>query len=756
MRPALLPLLLGGQAGRAFPTVLTTDPAVALSPDVWVTSPSTPRGLTLERWTDPYDMAMGVPPDSVVTKAWNRRGMMELDGLGSGAVTTSLHHPSGIELGDVCRFSINGRAIHTWIVTSQKQATARPDPAAETVEHSGPGVAGLLAEAVVYPPTPLGSLPIVRDRVFGWQSIEFYDWNPRWQSAVRVCSVATAQTVWPILPFWSDLDPSIGATVDVIGPAQAGVAYPGRSWDAPGGDWYSRQTIEIPSHGSYGLFFVADNEGEIWVDGVEFVSTSAWDRPAFAAIEFSDDYHLIATHCTNYGTVPGSGPTGVAWAIFHLDTLGQPVGAPVAVSNASEATATPMLDSPPGMTFGAVAHQLLNEWQAKGLADGWQFDFTDSTDSTGVAFERREWSTKVGTDGAKFLFGECSTFLHLRTVPGALILQAAADFTTWGEPSLALPSNIEDPRSGNLTELSHDAEIGPGNCALVLSPAGWSEVDRSHGAGRKRSFLLSLGTPTTAEVANDTAWRELSRLGVPQVVITAGVDLDYDRLPPYYWRLGEMGELPNRHLSGEDIEMMMSWSFTEADTGRIMWTPELRAKALSTAQRHEQAIKSMSDGTARGRSTIASPAAQVSTSTSRQCCAPAPPTGLTWASAARDCNAGMRQTTLPWVAPATDTITSLSIDTFSSIETFGVGGGTIAVVVNGVERFSKSGNSPQGPLPGGTWATSIPLSAGDRVSLRRESGGAGGAAFAWTAKITLASGASGGLGGRGPDSYCST
>lgn len=610
-------------------------PTVSLrlaSPDAYLSSDDRPTGLVAKvfRGSDARR------PVATLTQARSRKGQMQLSGVGSGELAINNHHAdvADVRMDDVVRFEMDGRAVHQWVVAGQRSATMRPDEADEETVSSGPGILALLAECPIYPTRGVGRKPIERDRIWSWVSpAPIYD-DTTWQRPYVIATVAEAKQVWGYLPFWDGLPDSLASDIDVIGPRWPTSRWTGdyETWQAPGGDWYTRQSFETDVDGNYGFYAVADDKAEVWIDGVQMLSVDGWQKPTYAEVELSAGSHMLAVHGINESLDGqqgglGQGPTGVAYAAWLLNEGGNLTGGPVVVSDATAAKIRQYCD-PPGMTFGRVWRLLMAEWQTMDYALGWTHTFTDANDSQGAPWTEREWATKVGTDGRTFLLDECAkAYVDARAHNGGLVLDAAEHSTLGDTRSLTLTGPTDrDPTTANITELSHDLEAARGTTALVLSDVGWTEASVAT-SGRKRGVFLSLGAQPSIGAAAELARSELSWMSDTTEAITAGfLPRSTDERPDNAAEVGDRITLPTRS-GGTSVERVLSWSFGEDEHGTVTWSPELKSVRLDAIERHEQALKKMSDGTSRGRSSVTTPASQVTTSstTSRDCCIPSIP-----------------------------------------------------------------------------------------------------------------------------------
>lgn len=155
------------------------------------------------------------------------------------------------------------------------------------------------------------------------------------------------------------------------------------------------------------------------------------------------------------------------------------------------------------------------------------------------------------------------------------------------------------------------------NALLVRWVGGWHEVTdaASITAHGRREALLGLGAAQSV--------REVERIAARQLDIYADVRTSVTVSPTDVVTVPGLGDrvtVPDSDGTPV-LERVMARTFTEDENGTVTFAAEVHDVLLTAQQRWEQAIKSMSDGTIRGDSKVATPVAQIG-ATAAACCAP--------------------------------------------------------------------------------------------------------------------------------------
>lgn len=164
----------------------------------------------------------------------------------------------------------------------------------------------------------------------------------------------------------------------------------------------------------------------------------------------------------------------------------------------------------------------------------------------------------------------------------------------------------------------------PTNALLVLYKGGWRDVV-AQGAptGPRIEALLAIGAIQREHTALRIAAEQLVLYATERQEITVGVEPEALADCPYFGY-----EVADTLPYGATQERVMSMAVAEDMDGRLTFSPGLRDIIFDEDERNDQAIKKMSNGTLRGDSKVASPAALIDVpKAGPTCCAPEPDPG---------------------------------------------------------------------------------------------------------------------------------
>jgi len=154
------------------------------------------------------------------------------------------------------------------------------------------------------------------------------------------------------------------------------------------------------------------------------------------------------------------------------------------------------------------------------------------------------------------------------------------------------------------------------NSLLVRWSGGWAQVEDagSVSAIGRREALLGLGAAQSLGEVERIARIQLGIYSDARTQVTAAPVTDV------YPALGDRVTVPD--ADGTPVaERVLARTFSEDDNGTVTFAAEILDVILSEAERTEQAIKKMSDGTLRGDSKVATPVAVIG-ATPGSCCLP--------------------------------------------------------------------------------------------------------------------------------------
>lgn len=169
---------------------------------------------------------------------------------------------------------------------------------------------------------------------------------------------------------------------------------------------------------------------------------------------------------------------------------------------------------------------------------------------------------------------------------------------------------------------------------LVRWAGGWHEVtdDTAVALHGRHEALLGLGALASVDEVERVARLQLDLFARSRVEIAAEVWPRHDDERPFVgYHVGDTIEVPG--LSGAlTRERVTAVTVAEDDDGVVTYAPELKDVLLTQAERLEQGLKKMADGTVRGQSSVAQPIGTINLTIGKDCC---PPTGsgeVVWSS----------------------------------------------------------------------------------------------------------------------------
>lgn len=354
----------------------------------------------------------------------------------------------------VIRFDVQGWPAWTMICeTFTAQTVAQGELGDETTEWSGRGHMAILERGVIYPSGGTGRLPVQDDRSFNWSSPEYDD--SLWTQAkeVLVASVAKQELLLSGTGWLVAIDQDYPDNTAFMIWATSGSFF-----DAPSGYCYFRRTFTIPTTGRYLIYWLTDNAGSLYVDGLHLEDSTAFIKFSNVFVDLTAGDHTFAASVLNYFVTP-PGPGGFLFSLYTTDESG---GAATLIMNSN--SAWKILGYPaqlPGMTPGEAIRICVDEWQARGGLAGVVLNFSDELDSAGQSWPEVDLATKVGTDILTFCREMADTYCDIWMDPVGLFLNAW-NYGTRGQLQAIVyepPTDPEDPNSGNLTALTHRGQI---------------------------------------------------------------------------------------------------------------------------------------------------------------------------------------------------------------------------------------------------------------------------------------------------------
>lgn len=377
----------------------------------------------------------------------------EKNGPGSGAVSVALSDPAAdlIEINDVIAIRRDGETVAALLVELINQRTLDEQGAArQTATYQGRLVGAFMEWVVIAPAKGDQWKPIEDDALFDWRSPRYNPAGDSWVDSSVIMSVTAAKAGgWPTQPMGQSFTDSAGA--DMIWTSAGSDVF------APEGTCPFYRDITVPTGGRHGLEVLMDNDGFVWVDGVQVLEinqTEGYHRASFKRLDLSAGVHRFAFQVRNF-----DGPAALAYNLFKTDHQDRPM--PDVPVVAVSGTSTKVLSYPdpfPGMTVGEILEDLIAEAQARGALTWIVTSFTNTLDSNGDPFDREVGiTTKTGTTTLLQFLDElvaAGRISRWRLRPDGVTLDVfAPGYSTRPGDVTLTPAPAADARTGQLIEL---------------------------------------------------------------------------------------------------------------------------------------------------------------------------------------------------------------------------------------------------------------------------------------------------------------
>jgi hypothetical protein len=429
--------------------------------------------ITARHWR--LDPATGepTPTDAAVRLTRAPQWTDPISEAGGGSITVQLDD-SIIE-----NFGRDGLDLVQMLIDGNPKWVLYPDPdegvlvseseeAGRQLTLAGPGHMGIFNRWKVLPAKGPGARPKETTRHFGWTAPAFDDSS--WVPAKNILFAAYAKVFWGFGP--TPIDPDFPTDAPFGGPQMVWADNPFGATSnylaADSGHCWFRQEFSVDSDGLYKVFFITDNQGELYVDGVQICTSNDFRSTTSQEFELTAGDHVVAVHCRNFDVFGGfAGPGGYSWTIYNV-TVGSEG---LTVFAAAEFTVcVPYQDDPPGETAITALVQVLGEGADR---SGWLFDtdFDLVLDSNGNAWDvDAEIATQVGNSEYEFMQE-----------------LAATDMDLWLDPDLSLGlflhayrlgergqvSGITYEREVNVRDSRYRRENLPVTATLLDTPDDW-------------------------------------------------------------------------------------------------------------------------------------------------------------------------------------------------------------------------------------------------------------------------------------------
>ncbi|HEY1119879.1 MAG TPA: LamG-like jellyroll fold domain-containing protein [Acidimicrobiales bacterium] len=513
--------------------------------------------------------------------------------LGAGILRLAADDPAvaDIERRDIIRCTYRGAAAFQWRAT--KSQLVADDDGPGILTWSGPGRLSDLTAARVVPSRGFGASPVEEVRSFGWPAVDYDDsyWG---DLSVSLGPQGTPTAYWYGLGDWPD-------------PSAEWMWAPGAATNyAATGDVYFRTVFTVDTGGWHTIHLAVDDRGALWLDGQRLLTTQSWDNSnnsiVTVKVVLSAGEHTLAVWGNNNPGEVGNNPAGVLVAIMPE------AGGPSIFSSGAgwKCLAYPLF--PPGVTFGHAVGIVLTEAQDRGLLDGLDWTFDDDVDSNGDPWPYLDDVTaKVGSDLWSLIKAHVGIDCQVH-MPGAayrLDLYRADGGGPERPYTLDRPTDDTDPMSGVLVGQRITGEGVIATAAVVRYDGGWLYVDTTPDGDEPEEIILELRHITAESEAERVARGVLADLGRVREQIEVDIDPVDGELPWHQWTVGDL--LTTRDTAGDTVVERVVGIAATVNGDYIDVTPTLKDRIAEDIERHEEWLKTMSDGAARGTTSATTP-----------------------------------------------------------------------------------------------------------------------------------------------------
>lgn len=389
----------------------------------------------------------------------------------------------------------------------------------QTVTFTGPGLLGILADALIEPPGGVGRSPIVTDVHFDFTHPDYDEATGTWTGATTMMTVEDGQTTWGP-PTWATTMPAhaiagVGSgTTEIIWSAD------GTPTSAPAGwRWFragatGAGTFSTPFDGLHYVFFTVDNAGSIYIDNKQISAgggegeslESGFNKTQITPVSLSAGDHTIAVKAQNFASFGGANPGGIAVAVY---IPGYP---PTLVFESTSSTMNVSDDAEvPGMTPGTVLRLIVEAQQALGRWTYVSLSFDDVNDTDGNPWPTfAQIAARAGSDSVYSLVQKLMTVyadVEMRSDDWIL------DAWIWGDRD---PSSGVTFEVGNLTSLNFHRQRKTADELLVLWTGGFSRV----APGGEVQAFLQLGPEDTEDEIGRIGGQIVAQHGNPREQVT--------------------------------------------------------------------------------------------------------------------------------------------------------------------------------------------------------------------------------------------
>lgn len=329
-------------------------------------------------------------------------------------------------------------------------------------------------------------------------------------------------------------------------------------------------TLAVPTDVT--IWASCDNSMSLRLNGEVVITTDptdlfAWRNTYKHRVTLPAGTHLVAAWVDN-AVSTGLNPGAFLCTIGTADAQGELDTVILRTGNAAWKVhdATPR----PGWHAAQILNTLLTEAQADGYLTGVTWDFTDTLDSDGEAWDDvQDVQIGVTTDLLSVSNLWAGTVYDIDMTPD-LVLRL---FKRMGSD---LSATVVFTEGVDVTSFAPTARYGQiRNVGLVEHPSGWAEVEDTSSTGSygKRATGLSLGGAGSSDQATTTAESVLSDLAEPQITLPLGSTSAVGPQPYDDFNLGDVITAP-AFLTGTGPALVISIAAVEQDN-HIGWSFDL-------------------------------------------------------------------------------------------------------------------------------------------------------------------------------------
>ena len=450
------------------------------------------------------------------------------------------------ELDGIARF---GGRVGPW----QQQTITEGEESAEDVVYSGPGGIAAFGDAVVYHHADTDELEKLSDvRTFNFAALDYTRWNTAaWGNAVELWQQGSVLSIYgtDVPQGW----PDPGAWW-MWGTIHDGGSSPPQAV----GDCYFRTTVSVGDADDFMIFITADDGYELWIDGVLIdgrTEAFMWRETRQIPLHLDAGGHHIAIKGTNITRASvATNAAGVLFAMYSV-TAGGELNQLILHSDSTwKRLAYPA--APPSMTVGEILTSLIDEARARGSIAVWWYQFSDTVDSNGQAWDREiEIAFRVGETYLDVLRKLAETYIDFEVDWGAIDVRVYVKGGIDAHPAVALTVGV------NVTDLAHVADPAYVTDALMrLADGTYQQVASGEGTSgdgsdpRIEALVEASSAPSTT-AGTRMADGIFDRYSVGKVRVTAAVHPVTGHAPYTNFGVGDSIAVPDRSLVNRSTQV---------------------------------------------------------------------------------------------------------------------------------------------------------------------------------------------------------